>query len=85
MDVQQQRKRAQRQFARENAVKSREEAKKYHDLVVKRKKEAPTARRTKSRRSTRQVLRSDSKEALSPPRLGSSASCVVIVEEDGSG
>ena len=44
MDVQQQRKRAQRQFARENAVKSREEAKKYHDLVVKRKKEAKKAR-----------------------------------------
>lgn len=39
-----QRKRAQRQFARENAAKSREEAKKYHDLVVKRKKEAKKAR-----------------------------------------
>ena len=42
--LQQQRKRAQRQFARENAQKSREEAKKYHDLVVKRKKEAKKAR-----------------------------------------
>ena len=40
----QQRKRAERQFKRENAIASREEAKKYHDLVVKRKKEAKKLR-----------------------------------------
>ena len=39
-----QRKRAERQFKRENAIASREEAKKYHDLVVKRNKEAKKAR-----------------------------------------
>ena len=39
-----QRKRAERQFKRENAIASREEAKKYHDLVVMRKKEAKKAR-----------------------------------------
>jgi len=40
----QQRKRAEKQFKRDNAIASREEAKKYHDLVVMRKKEAKKAR-----------------------------------------
>ena len=39
-----QRKRAERQFKRECAIASREEAKKYHDLVIKRKKEAKKLR-----------------------------------------
>jgi hypothetical protein len=41
---QKQRKRSERQFKRENAIASREEAKKYHDLVVMRKNEAKKAR-----------------------------------------
>jgi hypothetical protein len=61
----QQRKRAERQFKRENAIASREEAKKYHDLVIKRKKEAKKARdeQASKRRSQNSATKSGEKSA----------------------